>query len=143
MTPESGYRDIDSLNGQHARELHALYQREWWTAGRSLENVERMLEQSDLVFGVCSHPDDRLVAFARVVTDTVFKALVLDLIVAHDHRQTGLGRRLMDRICTHPTLATVKHMELYCLPEMVGFYEKWGFSTDVSGVTFMRRSGSG
>jgi hypothetical protein len=45
----------------------------------------------------------------------------------------------MDRIVKHPCLKVVKHIELYCLPPMVPFYEKWGFSTDVSGVTLMRK----
>ena len=46
----------------------------------------------------------------------------------------------MDAIVNHPTLSAVKHLELYCLPNMVPFYERWGFSTDVSGVSLMRRS---
>jgi predicted GNAT family N-acyltransferase len=136
----SHYRDVDSLNEQHIRELHALYQGEWWTAGRSLDEVRRMLENTDVILGVCGSPGERLVGFARVLTDTVFKALILDVIVAPDCRQDGLGRHLMERIVRHPALADVNHFELYCLPELVPFYEKWGFSTDVAGVTFMRRT---
>jgi predicted GNAT family N-acyltransferase len=98
-----------------------------------------MLEHSDFVFALCTEPEDRLVGFARVLTDRVFKVLIFDVIVATDRRDEGLGRQLMDRILQHPDLRDVRHMELYCLPEMVPFYEKWGFSTDVSGVCLMRR----
>lgn len=64
---------------------------------------------------------------------------MFDVIVAPAFRNLGLGRQLMETIVKHPTLKVVKHLELYCLPDMVPFYERWGFSTEVSGVTFMRR----
>jgi GNAT superfamily N-acetyltransferase len=135
----SEYTVVESLEEGQVRELHLLYQGEWWTRGRSPEDVRRMLGGSDYVFGLCANPGGQLAAFARVLTDGVFKALLFDVIVAPGFRDQGLGRRLMDCIIGHPTLGHVRHLELYCLPEMVPFYEKWGFSTDVSGVTFMRR----
>jgi GNAT superfamily N-acetyltransferase len=84
-------------------------------------------------------PGDRLVTFARVLTDRIFKAIIFDVIVASAHRGDGLGRRLMDKIVEHPDLTSVRHLERYCLPEMVPFYEKWRFSTDVAGASYMRR----
>jgi predicted GNAT family N-acyltransferase len=139
MMPQPTYSLRSKLDERHVRELHALYQGEWWTRGRSLDDVRRVVEHSGLVFAISDQADDRLLAFARVLTDRVFKALIFDVIVAPDRRAEGLGRRLMDFIVAHPNLESVRHIELYCLPEVVPFYEKWGFSTDVAGVTFMRR----
>ena len=135
----STYRYPTTLDERHVRELHALYQGEWWTRDRSIDQVRRILDGSDRIVAVCDSTDDRLIAFARVLTDGVCKALILDVIVAPDRRDEGLGRHVMDRILEHPALASVQHVELYCLPEMVPFYERWGFSTDVAGVTLMRR----
>lgn len=137
--PDPTYSFPASLEEHHLQQLHDLYQGEWWTRGRSLGEVRRVVEHSSLVFAICSEPGARLVAFARVLTDRVFKALIFDVIVAPAHRDEGLGRRLMERITNHPDLEHVRHLELYCLPEMIPFYEKWGFSTDVSGVSLMRR----
>jgi GNAT superfamily N-acetyltransferase len=130
----------DRLEERHVHELHALYQNEWWTRGRTLAETRRVLEHSDFLFAFLGEPDGRLVAFARVVTDRVFKALVFDVIVAPDCRSDGLGRMLLDRILAHPVLQGVKHLELYCLPELVPLYEKFGFSTDMGGVRWMRRT---
>jgi predicted GNAT family N-acyltransferase len=69
----------------------------------------------------------------------VFKALIFDVIVAPNRRDEGLGRHLIEKILQDSDLKKVKHIELYCLPELVPFYEKFGFSTDVSGVSLMRR----
>jgi GNAT superfamily N-acetyltransferase len=130
---------IQRLERAHVAQLHELYQHEWWTQGRTREDVERMLDGTTYVFGFCTASDNRLVGFARVLTDGVFKGIIFDVIVASPYRRTGLGTRLMNAILEHPVLRTVRHLELYCLPGMVPFYEKWQFSTEVSGVKYMRR----
>jgi GNAT superfamily N-acetyltransferase len=132
-------RIVESLSEHHLEQLHRLYDGEWWTRGRTPEDVRRAVAGSDLVIGICEAPDDRLVAFARVLTDDVFKALVFDVIVSPDARGRGRGRRLLEQVVDHPRLRQVEHIELYCLPELVPFYKQWGFSTDVSGVRLMRR----
>ena len=119
-------------------ELHALYQKEWWTRGRELSEIRRMLEESDLLFAFVEKDTERLAAFARVLTDYVHKALLFDVIVADDWRKTGLGRKIMDTVVQHPLLENVKHLELYCLPELVPFYQKWGFTEELGELRFMR-----
>ncbi|HVZ23298.1 MAG TPA: GNAT family N-acetyltransferase [Vicinamibacterales bacterium] len=138
MRPES-LRLITRLEEAHVAQLLELYQHEWWTRGRTLEDVERMLDGTTYVFALCTAAENRLVGFARVLTDGVFKGIIFDVIVAAPYRHMGLGARLMNAIVEHPVLCTVRHLELYCLPDMVSFYENWQFSTEVSGVTYMRR----
>jgi hypothetical protein len=45
---------------------------------------------------------------------------------------------LMDAVVNHPALRSVTHLELYCLPEMTPFYERWGFTTDLGELRLMR-----
>jgi predicted GNAT family N-acyltransferase len=136
---EDSYRFTDRLDERHLHDLHALYQDEWWTRGRTLDEARRVVEGSDHVFAICQRSDDRLVAFARVLTDGVFKALIFDVIVAASCRSKGLGRALMTRIVEHPTIAAVRHLELYCRPELKPYYEQWGFSAELPEVNYMRR----
>jgi hypothetical protein len=37
-------------------------------------------------------------------------------------------------------LLFVEHLEMCCRPEMVPFYEKWGFTAGLEQLHFMRRS---
>jgi GNAT superfamily N-acetyltransferase len=83
-----------------------------------------------------------LAAFARAVTDYAYKALVLDVIVAAPHRGSGLGARIMDALMQHPKLAEVRHFELYCAPDMVPFYQRWDYTSDLGDLQFMRYSRS-
>jgi len=82
---------------------------------------------------------DRLIAFARVITDETYKALVLDVIVDPAARHRGLGKKLMDAIVGHPALVRVEHFELYCRPELIPFYERWGFKEPGAALRFLRR----
>ena len=133
------YEQHDVLEGARVEELVALFQTAWWTRGRSQADVERMLAASHGQVAVTRRKDGALVGYARFLTDGVFKATVYDVIVDEAARGTGLGNALMDALLAHPRLAGVEHVELYCLPELIQFYSRWGFGTELGGVQLMRR----
>jgi ribosomal protein S18 acetylase RimI-like enzyme len=110
----------------------------WWTKDRNSESIERMLRGSVCV-GV-REPEGKLVGFARAITDGVFKAIIVDVIVAVDHRRQGICRLLIDALLEHRALSAVRDFELYCQPDLVELYRKWGFQESPNGVTFMRAS---
>jgi len=139
LVVSNDYRFVENLSGKQAQELHQLFQREWWTRGRELSAVHAMLANSELSVGAVERSSEKLVGYARVLSDQVFKALILDVIVVEAHRGRGLGKQLMDYIVSHPKLAEVKHIELYCLPEMVPFYKKWNFTSELGALKFLRR----
>jgi GNAT superfamily N-acetyltransferase len=121
-------------------ELMALYASAWWAADRTPGDVARMLAGSDLVVALRHRESGRLVGFARVVTDGVYLAVVLDVIVSGDARGSGLGTMLMDAILGHSRLAGVRSIELVCQPELMGFYRRFGFSERVGRSRLLRRT---
>ena len=128
---------IYELDEGQIKDLHTLYQREWWTKGRSLIDTKACVEGSQICIGIVD-VSGRLQGFSRVLTDYTFKALVFDVIVSEACRGTGLGDKLMALVMNHEQLTHVKHFELYCLPELYAFYKRWGFSSDVGDITLMR-----
>ena len=54
--------------------------------------------------GAVEDDSDRLIGFARVLTDRIYKALVLDVLVANDVRGKGFGLQIMDAVMRHPEL---------------------------------------
>jgi predicted GNAT family N-acyltransferase len=134
------YEVIEKLTDMQIKDLHTLYQSQWWTKGRELSDVQRMLEHSDVVVGLCDIKTKELIGFTRVLSDYVYKALVLDVIVKENYRGKNLGRTLLEKITEHDALKQVSHFELYCRPEMLPFYRKWGFTEDIAELHFMRRT---
>ena len=135
----AAYRVINSIDEQRLPQLMELYKDVWWAHDRTRAQVESLLKWSDLVIGLCDEADDRLVAFARVLTDRTFRAFLFDVIVAADYRGRGVGHRLMEELLSHPIIRGVELVELYCRPDLVTFYERFGFSSPDSGVVLMRR----
>jgi GNAT superfamily N-acetyltransferase len=88
-----------------------------------------MLQHSDFVLAIAAPDTQELLAFARVLTDRIFKALLLGIIVHPDHRSLGLGTFLVAHIMAHPILSRVRHIELYCTPERADFYQRYGFAS--------------
>ncbi|MEA2047150.1 MAG: hypothetical protein U9O64_01735 [Campylobacterota bacterium] len=66
---------VHRLNQKQLKQLHQLYLGEWWTNERTLEETEIAIKNSSIVIGIVDENDD-LQAFARVLTDYVFKATV-------------------------------------------------------------------
>ena len=121
-------RVIHQLTEAHILDLHELYQHEWWTQGRRLEDIRRMLAATNVTIACEDTASGQLIAFSRVLTDTVYRAHLFDVIVAKGYRGQGLGGRLVESVLEHPRVR-VERIWLSCRPELVPFYEKWGFST--------------
>ncbi|PZV13621.1 MAG: GNAT family N-acetyltransferase [Leptolyngbya sp.] len=118
---------IYQLTPAQIEQLHQMYGQEWWSKERTLADVPTLLSNSDLLFGLWDEEAQRLAAFSRVLTDWVYRAIVFDVIVAADYRGQGLGAKLIEHVTTHPHLAQVECIQLFCTPEMQPFYEKYGF----------------
>jgi GNAT superfamily N-acetyltransferase len=134
------YELIHELTQEQVSQLHQLYQHEWWTKGRTLEDTRRMLAHTDYIVGLCNPATKRLIAFGRVLSDRVFKALIFDIMVESTYRNQGLGAVVINAILQHPELDEVKHFELYCLPELFAFYQKWGFTEKLGELRLMRQA---
>lgn len=128
---------IYELNEKQIQQLHQLYLGESWSKHRSLDETYQCVEGSQICVGLVDQGND-LVAFTRVLTDYIFKALVFDVIVSPAHRGDGLGDRLVSLVKDHHDLRYVKHIELYCLPAIQPFYKKHGFTLDIDNMQLMR-----
>jgi GNAT superfamily N-acetyltransferase len=106
------------------KQVWGLYRTADWAKNRTFEETETILAQSSLVLSLWE--DHRLVAFARVLTDFVVRAVIFDVIVHPKERGKGLGRLLMEKLLTHPSLEKVPVFILQTKDKQA-FYTKFGF----------------
>lgn len=128
---------ISDLDSKHIEQLYELYQQMWWSVGRSKEDITTLLKNC-IPFAAIHNNTQNLVGFARVLTDEIRYAYIFDVMVQETFRNRGIGKLLMGSIFSHPRLNNVKYFELNCTPEMVPYYEKFGFSKDLGEVVAMR-----
>jgi GNAT superfamily N-acetyltransferase len=137
-TPD--FKVVHRLTDAHYTALARLLSRAWWRRRETKQAIITAAQNSDCLVALVDPNNGALLAFGRAITDRVAKALVLDVIVDTPHRGSGLGRALMAAILAHPALEQVRDVELYCLPEMRPFYERWGFLPAKDGVVLLRRT---
>jgi GNAT superfamily N-acetyltransferase len=131
---------IYNFTDKHIAQLSHMYKELGW-GERSVEDIMRCLQGSQICIGIIDNNQD-LIGFTRVISDFIYKALIFDVMVSPEHRRKGLGQKLISLVKSHEKLIKVKHLELYCLPELVAFYTSLGFSTEVGGITLMRNIGA-
>lgn len=108
----------------------------YWAKGRTIEAVQKTIENS-LCFGIYDK-DDRLAGFARVVTDFVVFAHLLDVFVLEEHRKRGLGERLINHVVNYPLLQAIRLWRLDT-DDAHGLYRKHGFREPAFPEKIMER----
>jgi len=108
-------------------QLSSLYQKQWWSQGRALDDIRDMLTHSSKVYALVEQETGRLVAFCRVMTDFVFRGMLHDVMVEDDWQGQGVGKQLMEAVTQDPDLARVQSIGLWCKPNLVPLYQKFGF----------------
>jgi ribosomal protein S18 acetylase RimI-like enzyme len=110
----------------------ALLHTTFWAKDMSREQLRRAMDCS-VCFGVLAA--DRLVAFARAVTDLTTFAYLCDVVVDPTHGGRGLAQWMVRTMLEHPQMQGFRRFSLVTR-NAKGLYEKLGF-TDRPTSTYM------
>jgi len=135
MFSETAYRFYDSKRAVSSQQLQHLYSFTRWGKGRSIDQIERMLNASSLCFSV--YFDDMMVAFCRILTDFIFRASLWDIMVHPDHQGQGLGSALLDYAIFHPAVKDIPLILTYS-SELGSFLEQRGFKKEAGAMMLLR-----
>lgn len=118
--------------------VHALFLQTWWAKDRQLSFTEKVLKGSSSSWGLLSRQDESMKGFTRVVSDGIAKATIYDVIIDKSLRGMGIGSYFLSRILSSAVLRNVQHIELYCKPEMIEFYNGLDFAELQPEVKLLR-----
>ncbi len=96
----------------------------YWAAGRTLDEVQATIDAS-VCFGI--YLDDQQIGFARVITDYVVFAYLMDVFIDEQHRGKGYASVLIDAMMKEPQLQQVKIWRL-ATSDAHFLYKKFGFT---------------
>ncbi len=95
----------------------------YWAAGRTIEEVQTTIDSS-FCFGI--YLDNEQIGFARVITDYVVFAYMMDVFIDEAHRGKGYSSILIEAMLKEPKLQQVKIWRL-ATRDAHFVYEKFGF----------------
>jgi GNAT superfamily N-acetyltransferase len=103
--------------------VHRFLTNSYWAEGRSEEEVIFSMKNS-LCFGLLL--EEKLIGFARVVTDKIFFAYLMDVFILPEYRGKGYGKMFMEHIFYNSELKKVQRWML-ATRDAHALYEKYGF----------------
>jgi predicted GNAT family acetyltransferase len=95
----------------------------YWAAGRTIDEVQKTIDSS-ICFGI--YLNDKQIGFARVITDYVVFAYVMDVFITEEQRGKGYSSILIAAMMEEPVLKEVKIWRL-ATKDAHFLYEKFGF----------------
>ena len=129
------YRITDNKEEMKLEDIVRLLRMTYWADKRPEETIEKSIRESDC-FGICADGSDKLIGFARVITDHATAYYLCDVIIDPEYRGSGLGKALVSHIVSRPEY-TGLHGFLFTR-DAHGLYEQYGFQLAV-GRSMERR----
>ena len=107
----------------------------YWEAGRTIDEVQTTIDAS-VCFGI--YKNDNQIGFARVITDFIVFAYLMDVFIDEKHRCNGFSSVLIDSILKEPKLQQVKIWRL-ATSDAHFLYQKFGFNSLAHPEKMMER----
>ena len=96
----------------------------YWAKQRTVEKIETSLRHSDC-YGVWLEDEQKLVGFARVITDYATTYYLCDVVIDEAYRHLGLGTALLSHVESRPEYAGLRGILL--TRNAHGLYAKFGY----------------
>ena len=103
--------------------IHDAIKTSYWGGYRSADQTKKTIDTC-ICYG--AYNSDEQMGFARVLTDEVVFAYIMDVIVFDEFRGQGIGQKLVEFILSDERIKNVLTISLKT-KDAHGFYEKYGF----------------
>jgi GNAT superfamily N-acetyltransferase len=110
--------------GEHFLGIIGLYEAHGWTHAGDPPRLRTAIECSS--YAVVALEEDRVVGFARAMSDEAFAVYIADILVAPDVQRQGIGRSLTEAILEHYPMDRFHHQVLVAERGAEGFYRRLG-----------------
>ena len=109
-----------------------------WDEAPSIDQVKLAMENT--LFRVSVFDNEKLIAMARVIGDKGLDYYIKDVVVIPEYQGKGVGRILIDELLKYINDNGIKGTEIFvelcAMPDVIPFYEKFGFESNEASMFF-------
>ena len=118
------YRIIDGAENMKLEDIQRLLKLTYWADQRSPETVEKSVRNASC-YGIFLEDVNKLVGFARVISDYATTFYLADVIIDPEYQRRGLGTALVSYVLSRPVYQGLRGILL--TKNAHGLYRKFGF----------------
>ena len=101
------YRIVDDLDKMKLEDIVRLLRMTYWADKRPIEKIEKSVRNSSC-YGLYLEGTDKLVGFARVISDHATAYYLCDVIIDKEYQRKGLGTALISYINSLPDFSGLR-----------------------------------
>ena len=98
-----------------------------WANQRSTNNIKKMLSSSEVVISVWL--DKRIIGFGRATSDTVYRAVLWDIVVEKNYQEIGIGKIIIKSLLSNKLISKVEKIYIMTT-RFEKFYSKMNFKLE-------------
>ena len=118
------YRIVEGKENIKVEDVVRLLKMTYWADSRPVEKIDKSMENSKCV-GLYVDGVERLVGFARVISDYATTYYLCDVIIDEDYQHKGLGKALVSYVVSMPDYEGLRG--LLVTKDAHKLYEKYGY----------------
>ena len=129
------YRIIDGADRMNIDDVARLLKMTYWADKRSREQIEKSMRNSSC-YGIWLDSEEKLVGFARVISDYATMLYLCDVIIDPEYRHQGLATALLSYIESLPLYTGLRRFLI--TQDAHALYRKFGYEV-VDGRVMVKR----
>ena len=118
------YRIVDDLDKMKLEDIVRLLRMTYWADKRPVEIIEKSVRNSSC-YGLYLEGTDKLVGFARVISDHATAYYLCDVIIDKEYQHKGLGTALVSYINSLPEFSGLRGFLI--TRDAHALYRKFGY----------------
>ena len=118
------YRIIEGTAQISVEEATELLKTTYWAGNRPAEKIRKSMQHS-VCYGIRSETNEKLIGFARVITDYATTYYLCDVVIDPEYRHRGLGKMLIAHITAQPEYEGLRGFLM--TRDAHGLYAQYGF----------------
>ena len=100
-----------------------------WANKRNKKEIKQMLSRSNVVVSVWKNKE--LIGFGRATSDTVYRAVLWDIVVEKKHQKFGIGKKIVNSLLSHRLISKVEKIYIMTT-KFRTFYSKLDFKLEIN-----------